>query len=69
MTNIAETVFKKFEKEILTEEEDTELPNLTKDLYFNKLDLNLNVSNFIDLYSSVFINSESCYENQESNEI
>ncbi|CAG8635797.1 13150_t:CDS:2, partial [Racocetra fulgida] len=69
MTNIAETVFKEFEEETLTEEEDTELPNPTEDLYSNEPDLNLNVSNFIDLYSSVFTNSESRYENQESNEI
>ncbi|CAG8780607.1 7710_t:CDS:1, partial [Racocetra fulgida] len=69
MTNIAETVFKKLEEETLADEENTELSNPTKDLYSDEPDLNLNVSNFIDLHSSVFIYSENRYESQEFNEI
>ncbi|CAG8467550.1 11497_t:CDS:2 [Scutellospora calospora] len=33
-------------------------------LYSNELELNLNVSNFIDLCSSVFTNSKDHYENE-----
>ncbi|CAG8822937.1 22138_t:CDS:1, partial [Dentiscutata erythropus] len=63
------TVFKEFEEERLVKEEDIELSNPTEDLYSNELDLNLNVSNFIDLRSSVFTNSENRYKNEVSNEI
>ncbi|CAG8797796.1 15437_t:CDS:2, partial [Dentiscutata erythropus] len=56
-------------QERLVEEEDIELSNSTEDFYSNELDLNLNFSNFIDLRSSVFTNSEDRYENEVSNEI
>ncbi|CAG8857001.1 30939_t:CDS:1, partial [Gigaspora margarita] len=69
ITNITETVFKELEEEILADKENTELFNPTEDLYPNEPDLNLNVLNFIDLNSSVFIYSENHYESQEINEI
>ncbi|CAG8787962.1 21075_t:CDS:2, partial [Cetraspora pellucida] len=46
-----------------------QLSNPTEDLYSNELDLNLNISSFIDLHFSVFTNSEDRYENEVSNEI
>ncbi|CAG8794627.1 33080_t:CDS:2, partial [Gigaspora margarita] len=69
MTNIAKTVFKKFEKE-MTIENDTKLFNSAKDLYSNKPDLYLNISTFIDLCSSVFISKNyKNYKNKKLNEI
>ncbi|CAG8779879.1 13774_t:CDS:1, partial [Racocetra fulgida] len=68
ITNIAETVFKEFEK-VLTEEENIELLNPTKNLYSNEQDLYLYISTFIDLKSLVFTTSKNSYENEEINEI
>ncbi|CAG8704378.1 9959_t:CDS:1, partial [Scutellospora calospora] len=65
MTTIAETVFKEFEEEILIEEEEAELLNPTENLYSDEPDLNLNISTFIDLNSSVFTLSENHYESEE----
>ncbi|CAG8616009.1 3242_t:CDS:2, partial [Cetraspora pellucida] len=58
MMNIAETVFKEFE-EILMDIDDTEMLNPTKDLYSNEQDLDLSISTFIDINSSVFTSSKN----------
>ncbi|CAG8578310.1 20554_t:CDS:2 [Gigaspora rosea] len=68
MTDIAETVFKEFE-ESLIKEENTESSNPTEGLYLDEPNLNLNISNFIDLNSSVFTSTNfENYENEELNE-
>ncbi|CAG8815287.1 7208_t:CDS:2, partial [Cetraspora pellucida] len=68
MTNIAETVFKEFEKETLIEDDDIEMLNTAENLYPNEQDLDLSISTFIDFKSSVFTFSNS-YESENFNEI
>ncbi|CAG8716319.1 5242_t:CDS:2, partial [Gigaspora margarita] len=53
MINIAETVFKEFEEEEISDnDDDIEMLNPAKDLYSNEQDLNLSISTFINLESS-----------------
>ncbi|CAG8552260.1 15748_t:CDS:2 [Cetraspora pellucida] len=66
--NIAETVFKKFEK-IITDDDDTEMLSPAKDLYSNEQDLDLSILTFININSSVFTFSKNGYENKNFNEI
>jgi hypothetical protein len=61
MKGIAETVFNELEEEVFTEEseeleesENAELPNPAEHLYTNEPDLNLNISDMIDLQSPIF---------------
>ncbi|CAG8741035.1 13680_t:CDS:2, partial [Cetraspora pellucida] len=68
MTNIAKTVFKEFEEEILIEDDDIEMLNPAENLYPNEQDLDLSISTSIDFKSSVFMSSNS-YESENFNEI
>jgi hypothetical protein len=76
MKNVAETVFNEFEKEVsLEESENAEFPNPTEHLYINELDLNLNVSDIVDLRSPIFhpnhgihLNVNNSEEEDESSE-
>ncbi|CAG8855823.1 22563_t:CDS:1, partial [Gigaspora margarita] len=54
MINIAETVFKEFEEEEISNDDNIEMLNPAKDLYSNEQDLNLSILTFINLESSVF---------------
>ncbi|CAG8669036.1 7530_t:CDS:2, partial [Racocetra fulgida] len=54
MSNIAETVFKEFEEETLTDNDEIEMLNSAEDLYPNEQNLDLSISTSIDFKSSVF---------------
>ncbi|CAG8748794.1 16650_t:CDS:2, partial [Racocetra fulgida] len=68
ISNIAETVFKEFEEETLTDNDKIEMLNPAEDLYPNEQDLDLSISTSIDFKSSVFTSSNS-YESENFNEI
>ncbi|CAG8533566.1 13590_t:CDS:2, partial [Cetraspora pellucida] len=68
ITNIAKTVFKEFEEEILIEEDDIKMLNPAENLYPNEQDLDLSISTSIDFKSSVFTFSNS-YKSENFNEI
>ncbi|CAG8841660.1 7444_t:CDS:1, partial [Gigaspora margarita] len=68
MINIAKTVFKEFEEEeISDDDDDIEMLNPAKDLYSNEQDLNLSILIFINLESSVFI-SKNNHESENFDE-
>ncbi|CAG8849549.1 17355_t:CDS:2, partial [Gigaspora margarita] len=67
--NIAETVFKEFEeKEISEDNDDIEMLNSAENLYSNKQDLDLSISTFINLESSVFTSSKNNHESEDFDE-
>ncbi|CAG8683742.1 3811_t:CDS:1, partial [Dentiscutata heterogama] len=51
IANIAKTVFKEVEEEILIDNENVEMLNFAKNLYSNEQYLDLNISTFINFRS------------------
>ncbi|CAG8703948.1 36792_t:CDS:2 [Gigaspora margarita] len=69
IANIAESVFKELEEKTLLED-DVELSNPSEDLYSDEPNLNLKISNIIDLQSSVFTctHSRTSFEDLDRDE-
>ncbi|CAG8678753.1 12489_t:CDS:2, partial [Dentiscutata heterogama] len=59
MANIVKSVFKELDEEILLDDDNVELSNSSKDLYSDEPNLNLKISNIIDLQSTVFMYAHS----------
>ena len=69
MKNISETVFNIIEEEVFSEElENAELPNPVEHLYTNEQNLNLNISEIIDLRSPIFRSNVIHLNNNEREE-
>ncbi|RIB22624.1 hypothetical protein C2G38_2033417 [Gigaspora rosea] len=70
MANIAESVFKELEGEETLLDDDVELSNLSEDLNLDEPNLNLKISNIIDLQSSVFTctHSRTSFEDLDRDE-
>ena len=69
MKNVAETVFNELEEKIFSERpENTELPNPAEHLCTNEPDLTLDISNIINLQSSIFYSNVIDLDNNENEE-
>jgi hypothetical protein len=69
MKNVAETVFNELGEEAFLEEpENAELSNPAEHLYTNEQNLNLDISNIINLQSSIFNSNSNNNEHEESSD-